>query len=455
MDFPIKFLLLQKSELMYEVAIRGETPSDNVEGLRRQINKLTQLYPPEDVCESVYDFAVDIKGSNDTLDKIRQNLDTLKTAPSNESLVNRTKSLLHHLYYRLLRLERPGNSEEKSLFDKVQESFQRNLNRIAVYDTRAKPAATTSGSVSNTAGSESLDTTAGGLNVKVTCDRGVTSELSKLKYNGETCVRAFIQKIVEFQIAKGLSDEKMLCSATELFTENALHWYRAIKPKVTEWKLLLDCLRDDFDVVDFDYRMSAEIRSRTQGESETVVVYFAIMEGMFNRLSQPMTDADKLEILLHNIRPCFSAIIAVSNIKSVEELKVACRNYERIKTRADDFKEPPVASSSTVAPEFAFCKRKEASSGKPKFNNNNFYRSRYTAGSTGNSFNNSKPVQPNYSNSAHRTASIAKIYCYRCKTDAHSMRECPAERTIFCFNCGEKDVRAPDCPKCSKAGKKN
>ncbi|KOB52077.1 Uncharacterized protein OBRU01_25687 [Operophtera brumata] len=87
MAYAIKFLLLQKSELMYEVAIRGEVPSDSVEGLRRQVNKLTQLYLSEDICESVYDFAVDLKGSNDTLDKIRQNLDSLKTAHT-DSLVN-------------------------------------------------------------------------------------------------------------------------------------------------------------------------------------------------------------------------------------------------------------------------------------------------------------------------------------------------------------------------------
>lgn len=89
-----------------------------------------------------------------------------------------------------------------------------------------------------------------------------------------------------------------------------------------------------------------------------------------------MREEEKLEILLHNIRPCFSAIVAASVVATVDALKISCRNYERIKSRTDNFKEPPAASSATLAPEFAYCKRKEAAnnSDKPKYG---FYRSRY------------------------------------------------------------------------------
>lgn len=482
MAYPIKFLLLQKSELVYEVAIRGEAPSDNVEGLRRQVTKLTQLYPSEDICESVFEFSEDLKGSNDTLDKIRQNLESLKTATSStDSLVNRTRSLFHHLYYRLSRIVRPDRPEIAVLLEKVQDSFQRNFTRFSTYDSIPNPPVPDN--AANATASASADFEAecpAGTKVSVSCDRGVTAELAKLKYDGKSCVRAFIQRLDEFRTAKGLSEQKMLLSAIDLFTGDALHWYRATRTRITDWKSLLVYLKDDFDVADYDYRMSAEIRNRSQGDNESVSIYFAIMEGMFSRLNQPMGEADKLEILLHNIRPCYSTIIAASNVTSVDDLKVACKNYERIKVRSDNFKEPPSVGSGILAPEFCYSRRKETprNFGANSSNNNNFDRSRYNNNNNNSDrfrynnnnfdrskFNNnhvdrskpqgSQPQSTATPNVSHRTAPVAQVYCYRCKLSTHTMRDCPAERTIFCFRCGKKDVRRPDCPNCSTPATKN
>lgn len=183
MAYLIKFLLLQKSELMYEVAIRGEVPSDSVEGLRRQVTKLTQLYPSEDICESVYEFAEDLKASNDTLEKIRQNLESLK-ASHTDSLVNRTRSLLHHLYYRLSRIARPIRPDDAVLLDKMQESFHRNMSRFAVNVPIPNANAVASKPVS--APTESDGECPSGVKVSVTCDRGISAELTKLKYDGKS-----------------------------------------------------------------------------------------------------------------------------------------------------------------------------------------------------------------------------------------------------------------------------
>lgn len=467
MTYPIKFLLLQKSELMYEVAIRGELPSDNVEGLRRQVTKLTQLYASEDVCESVFEFSVDLKGSNDTLEKVRQNLESLKIAAPNDSLFNRTKSLLHHLYFRLSRIVRPTRLDDATLLDKVQESFQRNLNRLSTCAPNLNASA--SAAAYTTSVAEGPSTTSS-INMSVTCDRGITAELSKLKYDGKSCIRAFIQKLEEFRLAKSFSEQKMLLSATDLFTGDALHWYRATKSKITGWESLITALYADFDLVDYDYRMISEIRSRSQGVGENVVVYFAIMEGMFCRLIKPMCEEDKMEILLHNIRPCFATMIAASNVKSVDELKQTCRNFEKVKSRSDNFKEPPSVGSDTLAPEFGFTEvRKETrrnlntfqSNRNPSFQqaNNSSQDSRNPSfQQADSSFQPARYFQPPLRNPrtpGPGVAPISQVYCYRCRVSTHSMRDCQAERTIFCFRCGKKDVRRPDCPNCSAPAAKN
>ncbi|KAJ0171786.1 hypothetical protein K1T71_012549 [Dendrolimus kikuchii] len=232
--------LTMKSELMYEVAIRGESPSDNVAGLRRQVNKLTQLYPSDDIIDSVYDFSDDIEGVQET-EKIKTNLDLLKNN-FNEPLFNRTKSLLHHLFYRLQRIEKPETVDETSLLKKCKkcyETFYENLVTLPGSKIREPK------DLASTSDDDSLPTNVpniSGLNISVSCDRGLVGEFAKLKYDGKTCVRSFIQKLEEFRLSKGISEDKMLTSAFDIFIGDALHWYRNVRNKMN---LLQSLLRVD------------------------------------------------------------------------------------------------------------------------------------------------------------------------------------------------------------------
>lgn len=439
MSSAIKYLLLQKSELRYEVAIRGETPSDNVEGLRRQVNKLTQLYPADEILDSVFEFKEDANGCLETLTKIKTNIETLKIS-YNEALFNRTLSWLNHLSHRILRTERPEKPEDIALFDRIQKQFNLYNAALAEHLKTTEPKASTSTSENYATDKVDTDTPTSGINVAVTCSRENSYDFSKLHYNGVSCVRSFIQKIEEFRVSKGVPESKMLSSAGDIFTEGALHWYRSIRGSIYDWHTLLEQLRESFDLPDYDYRMSAEIRNRTQGDEESITVYLAIMDGMFSRLSGPLTEEAKLEIILHNIHPRYTVSIAGNpNIETIKDLKSICKNYERIKAFSDNYREPTSNAASLLAPEFCYHSQKRRDT-RPFFNNNPSMQTKHY----------NKPDSQNYKLSEVSTSAVATPFCMRCRVNTHSMRDCTAERTIFCFGCGEKGVRKPECPKCNK-----
>ncbi|CAK1595930.1 unnamed protein product [Parnassius mnemosyne] len=178
--------------------------------------------------------------------------------------------------------------------------------------------------------------------------------------------------------------------------------------------------------------MTTEIRYRTQGESENIIIYMAVMQAMISRLSTPMSEKDQLEILLHNIRPCYTNVLAnCTNVDSINRLKSICRNYEQVKARSDNFKEPIIAiSSKTLAPEFAY---QTANKNLPKnYSSDRSYANRL------------------FANINKIFAMEKSKFCYRCRVDTHNMKECSAERVIFCFKCGIKDVRSTECPECNK-----
>ncbi|KAL0858559.1 hypothetical protein ABMA27_012412 [Loxostege sticticalis] len=318
MSYPIKFLHLQKSELQYEVIIRGEAPASTVLELRRQVCKLTQIYQSNDIADSCLELSDDIKGISESLNKVKANLDNLSLA-LDESLIDRTRSLLNHIHHRFRRLEQPEPNSElfsklkmiKKTFDEYNNLYSKIIEPEEFRDSESAPVETEK----NTTGIDNL-------NVTVHCDRGLSADFAKLKFDGKSCVRSFIQRLEEFRQAKNVSDDKIMSYAYEIFTGDALHWFRSIKDDVKHWDNLVTKLRQDFDIFDYDYRMITEIRNRTQGESENIIVFLAIIKGMFSRLSTPMSEKDQLEIILHNIRPCYSNVLAnCPNIKSEQSKK--------------------------------------------------------------------------------------------------------------------------------------
>lgn len=468
-SYPIKFLSLQKAELDYEVAVRGGTSGDSVNELRKQIVKLSTILPSDDILESHLDPIDDLKAVKESLSKSHNGIVALKSK-FDKSLFARTENLLHHIYHRLNRINY-SSADLAEVYKSCCSNFNSQFKELSLL----KPQ-----SVQPTQMTSPPEPVREPINVSVSCERKLISEMGKLKYSGKTCVRSFIQKVNEFILSRSIPQEKLVSFAYEIFTEDALHWYRCIKDKVNTWDDIVVLLKQDFSQNDYDYRLLSEIRARTQGELENITIYISIMLGMFSRLGKPLPEEDQLEILLHNIRPCYASTLASSpEIKDISSLQNLCRNYENIQSRLKQFREPPKINAETLAPEFAYTKQSTSNFNSTKNNNGNYnkynkqqnynYTSNYPKNyskSNNYNFNNAKTaVNANeYGNSNLQVNSVERstnstnrylIYCPRCRSNTHSLGKCRQAHFPICFKCGKRDVRYPECPNCNPREVKN
>lgn len=435
---------MQKTELEYEVSVRGESPASTVADIRKQISKLSQIFPSEDILCSHLEPAEDLTGALELLDKVRL---TFATDVKDKNILARAENVLHHLYHRLNRVcvddknvqkHLECSTQFKELYEVLAIAKKKSVDILAFTDSTSEPQVTPSS-----------------INVSVTCDgrSRISSELGKLKYDGKSCVRSFIQRVKEYSEARDISGIKLLSYATEIFVEDALHWFRSIKDQVSSWDELVILLQQDFDKSDYDYRLLAEIRSRTQGETENITIYLSILSGMFSRLSKPLLEEDKLEIILHNIRPCYASTLAsATEIKELEQLRLLCRNFENVQSRLVQFREPSAATSDTLAPEFAYSQKSNTiNKQKPQFysNYNNKIQNSYTKPYANNNVN-EKYLHAMNANNGEINKRLP--YCPRCRNNTHSLRNCQNTETL-CFKCGQKGVKKPDCPNCNKLSK--
>lgn len=242
-----------------------------------------------------------------------------------------------------------------------------------------------------------------------------------LKFKGDTCVRAFLSRLQELYVARKIPKECVFTGFPDLIEGPALYWYRANKHKFSQLDELLSALQSDFDLPDFDYRLLQEIRSRTQAKDETLVVFLSTVIGMMSRLNTKLSESEKLEIVLRNIRPEYSRELALIDVRSIDHLQELGKKLELCKARVEKFTEPSFSKDS-VAQDF------------------NYKLKSSTQTVRASSIQSDQPPKPN--NTIPR-------FCLRCGDCKHPTSRCPNSREIMCFKCGLPRVKTPDCPRCN------
>lgn len=426
MDRNIQFHSLLKDELIYEVSIRSETPASTVEALRKQLRGLLLECPAEAVLETEFAPESELRIIQEKLKELGVAVDRYTRLKDRYSQ-NRSRALGSHLYHRIIRIQ----SDDPAILTiktELSDKLEVLLGKVEVASTPAP---------------HEVNPFFAPKEISVECSGDKNVSKWNLKFNGITDPRSFLERVDELQRSYGVSDIKLFNSAAQLFTEQALLWYRGIRDQVSCWSQLKEILLEEFGPVDHDYRLLGEIRSRTQGADEPVHIYFSIMTCMFARLKNPLSEDSKLEILLHNIRPQFSQQLALVQVTSIAQLKEQCRKLEAARQRADLFVEPSRPSSSMLGTDFAY----KGKSHKPV---------QAVAASTTNAAGSAGcPCADTYSK-GRQFRKTAKPICFKCGKTDHNFSKCngvPEGGAVKCFGCGKVGVLRKHCTNCKNVKK--
>lgn len=333
--------------------------------------------------------------------------------------VIRLGSRLRYLLCRVSRL--PETSETKSLSLRISSTLSNLMN------DEETPVSDSCSEDDDTDSDEQLDNTkVVTKKIFVRSERHLNLNSLNLKYKGTTCARTFTTRLEELRKARKISEEAIYTGFPELLEGPALDWFRANRSHLNSYKEVVKTLLVDFDIPDLDFKLLQEIRSRTQAKTETIVIFLSTVLGMFERLNKTISDEEKLDILTRNIRPEYSKELALHDITTIDQLKDLCKRIELAKARADNFKEPVIATTTLK-------------NTNTKYSAYKYPRSNPVKGP--------KTWTPQVATVDSSTA--PKKDCFRCGRSNHSTRLCRSSRDIVCFKCGEKGVKVPDCTKCN------
>lgn len=234
----------------------------------------------------------------------------------------------------------------------------------------------------------------------------------------------FLETVDELKLARNVSDYELFISCCDLVSSDALIWYHSVKNKLTNWNDLVRELRTNFLSTDYERELFHHMQNKKQKPNEPVTIYIASMQNLFNRLSKPLPEAEKLYILKCNLLPDFIHDLGVSDsdnkISTVEALLQKCKSFERtyVLANRNRHQQNSVTTSSNIR-------------SKPSSSN-------YRSGA------NSVRLYEVHQNSANN-----KLICWNCSYRNHTYKNCNFPLRKFCFSCGAPNKTKLTCRKCN------
>lgn len=259
-----------------------------------------------------------------------------------------------------------------------------------------------------------------------------------ISFDGKGSVVSFLEDLEEIAESRRVSVSQLFVSAAEFLKGDALLWYRPRKHTFTDWSDLKAKLRSAFLPHDYEANLWDDIRKRTQGAEEKIILFVSKMQGMFAKLSQPPTEEQQISVIRRNLLPHTYTGLALQDIRTIDELIRLGQVIEESHWRARQYSAPPTNYKMMQEPSLAYRPVSE------------HVRRVATL------------EQPSSSPSGHPTPSPANtnsakpsgLTCWTCRKPGHTRVNCP-DNKIACFRCGTRGYTIKTCPTCSKNGQRS
>lgn len=415
-------------ELNYELRIRGIiTERKDAQQKRKILAKLLEkdrarmdivLRDPQ------YDFDDEKVVIDETIDSIKTVIGEFE-GPESDSTCKRVRSRIIHLTERVKRIEVVDNERKEEIQTFKNESLATCLElEVLLEEKIVKDAALVDlTSFSNSSAVQPIV-----QNIVQPNFRSVPVYKWNLQFSGDkhSDLIAFLERIEELRISRHVEKQELFESAVDLFSGNALLWFRSIRSSVQDWDSLVALLKYEFLPADYVDHVWEKLRNRVQLPSEPIHIYIAAMENLFSQLGHYVAECTKVKYIKKNLLPHYIQQLALVTINSLADLSMYCKKIDE----------------AVVIKNNRPCTNRIASIEDTVTDSKPHSTFRNDEPRIKNEFRNSRSHKQNRSD-------LKPIVCWNCNQINHTYQDCRARRNTFCYRCGNPGATIKTCS-CSK-----
>lgn len=258
-----------------------------------------------------------------------------------------------------------------------------------------------------------------------------------IKFNGETCVKDFLNQVEETRAARDMDVSLVLRGFSELLQGSALKFYRSVRHTIHSWHDLCSVFNQNFLSIDFEYTTERMIRDMKQKANQSVLCFIIDVRDLNGRLVRPIPEDSLLEIVKHNLLPTYAQLLANNTVGSFDQLIALSRNYEAYSGHLGLTSFNQAASSTPT---------RNPTAQPPRPTN-----TRFNSYQPGTRFSQPPPANQNVVDTSRSGNNNFQqvITCLKCRRVGHHYSECRRIQGVMCFRCGMNDVITRTCPSCN------
>ena len=167
-------------------------------------------------------------------------------------------------------------------------------------------------------------------------------------------IDVFLARLEDCRVLANLSEEEVLSSLSELFTDTAATLCLNEKDNWNTWQDFLTAARRwSGTTKKYQQRLLTEANNRTQGADEAVRDYITCLVAILRKVSPLPSLEQQLDQLHRNLRPQLQAMVRRTDFNSVEGLLELVQEAEQTLENAKTSRPPPLPAV-TLLPEMTY-----------------------------------------------------------------------------------------------------
>lgn len=258
------------------------------------------------------------------------------------------------------------------------------------------------------------------------------------KFTGDTNsvpVTDFLKQIDILCRSYDINKQELRMHAHLLFKDNAYVWYTTYEEKFNSWESLEVYLKMRYDNPNRDRLIREEMRNRKQRPNELFSAFLADMEMLAQRMIRKMSEAEKFEMIVENMKLSYKRRLALEPIQSIDHLAQMCYKFDALESNlyqvySQSKSVHHVALEDEGNEDYLDTTEADVCALRSKMLQNR----------------NNIPGKINSETKSSNDQKIAEMTCWNCNATGHLWRDCDKRKRIFCHICGMMDTTAFRCP---------